>query len=43
MRVAFAAPDGANWRATLEHLRDGGRVDRAGADALLDTDGDDAT
>ena len=35
MRVAFAAPDGANWRATLEHLRDGGREGRALVDELL--------
>jgi hypothetical protein len=35
MRIAFAAPDGANWRATLEHLRDGGREDRALVDELL--------
>lgn len=35
MAVALGAPDGGNWRATLEHLRDGGRVDRAVADALL--------
>lgn len=35
MGVALAAPDGANWRATLEHLRDGGRVKREIADALL--------
>lgn len=37
MRIAFTAPDGANWRATLEHLRDGGRIDRALADDLLGT------
>jgi hypothetical protein len=35
MAVAFGAPDGANWRATLEHLRDGGREDRALVDELL--------
>lgn len=35
MAVAFGAPDGANWRATLEHLRDGGREDRALVDKLL--------
>jgi len=35
MAVAFGAPDGANWRATLEHLRDGGREDRALVDDLL--------
>jgi uncharacterized Ntn-hydrolase superfamily protein len=35
MAVAFSAPDGANWRATLEHLRDGGREDRALVDELL--------
>lgn len=35
MAVAFAAPDGANWRATLEHLRDGGRTPREIADELL--------
>ena len=36
MTVAFGAPDGANWRATLEHMRDGGRVKREVAEALLD-------
>lgn len=35
MALAFSAPDGANWRATLEHLRDGGREDRALVDELL--------
>lgn len=35
LRIAFAAPDGANWRATLEHLRDGGRIDRGIAERLL--------
>jgi uncharacterized Ntn-hydrolase superfamily protein len=35
MAIAFEAPDGANWRATLEHMRDGGRIDRGLADALL--------
>ena len=43
MRVAFDAPDGANWRATLEHLRDGGRVDRGIADTLLETEGVDVS
>ncbi|MEO8245957.1 MAG: DUF1028 domain-containing protein [Chloroflexota bacterium] len=35
MAIAFDAPDGASWRATLEHMRDGGRIDRTLADALL--------
>ncbi len=35
MAVAFGAPDGGNWRATLEHLRDGGRTPREIADDLL--------
>ncbi len=39
MAVAFAAPDGANWRATLEHLRDGGRTPREIADELLAVEG----
>ncbi len=34
LAVAFGAPDGTNWRTTLEHLRDGGRYDRALIDAL---------
>ncbi|HET9878830.1 MAG TPA: DUF1028 domain-containing protein [Candidatus Limnocylindria bacterium] len=36
MAIAFGASDGANWRATLEHMRDGDRVNRETADALLD-------
>lgn len=36
MAVAFAAADGATWRATLEHLRDGARIPAEIADALLE-------
>ena len=36
MAIALGAPDAANWRATLEHMRDGGRVKREVAEALLD-------
>lgn len=39
MAIAFAAPDGGNWRATLEHLRDGGRTPPEIADDLLSIQG----